>query len=209
MELSKAQTSRNHIIKTAFVLFLEKGYKQITINNIVKDSGFSKGAIYHHFKSKEAIYYATLETYYFCYLTKEQLQLSSGNFKSDIKKMYAYVCKVFGQIENLTSSKLKYPIRNFFSFQLESQLNPKVRDQIYETVLFYRLELVKIVSAAKQNNQIKQDIDIEAIAFQIAGIIEGIAINNATLELDVESKLMVQYDIVFNSFFKLICTEQE
>ncbi|PCH75912.1 MAG: hypothetical protein COB98_07705 [Flavobacteriaceae bacterium] len=207
MALSKAQISKNHIVKTAFILFLEKGYKDITINNIVKASGFSKGAIYHHFASKEAIYYATLDTYYFDLLKNEKIQFLSGDFKNDIKNLYKYICQIFSQIENLTADKLKYPIRNFFSYQLESELNAEIRNQTYETVLFYRSEVLKIVSAAKTNKQIKQDIDSKAISFQILGIIEGLAINNSTLEKDVETKLLVQYDYVFNSFFKLICIE--
>lgn len=37
-------------------LFLEKGYDHTTIQDIVNElGGLSKGAIYHHFKSKEEI----------------------------------------------------------------------------------------------------------------------------------------------------------
>ena len=37
-------------------LFLEKGYDNTTIQDIVDElGGLSKGAIYHHFKSKEEI----------------------------------------------------------------------------------------------------------------------------------------------------------
>lgn len=44
------------IIKSAEKLFLEKGYEDTTIQDIVDDLGdLSKGAIYHHFKSKEEI----------------------------------------------------------------------------------------------------------------------------------------------------------
>ncbi len=44
------------IIETALQLFLEKGYERTTIQDIVdRLGGLSKGAIYHHFKSKEEI----------------------------------------------------------------------------------------------------------------------------------------------------------
>ncbi|MFD3445720.1 TetR/AcrR family transcriptional regulator [Microbacteriaceae bacterium 4G12] len=43
------------ILDVSFKLFMEKGYEKTTIQDIVNDLGMSKGAIYHHFKSKEEI----------------------------------------------------------------------------------------------------------------------------------------------------------
>lgn len=44
------------IVTTAFRLFMEKGYEHTSIQDIIDQlGGFSKGAIYHHFKSKEDI----------------------------------------------------------------------------------------------------------------------------------------------------------
>lgn len=44
------------ILDAAQRLFLEKGYEQTTIQDIVDElDGLSKGAVYHHFKSKEEI----------------------------------------------------------------------------------------------------------------------------------------------------------
>lgn len=43
------------ILNVSFHLFAEKGYEKTTIQDIVNALGMSKGAIYHHFKSKEEI----------------------------------------------------------------------------------------------------------------------------------------------------------
>lgn len=46
----------NLILETASQLFVEKGYERTSVQDIVnKLGGLSKGAIYHHFKSKEEI----------------------------------------------------------------------------------------------------------------------------------------------------------
>ncbi len=46
----------NLILDTAFRLFMEKGYEHTSIQDIIDNlGGLSKGAIYHHFKSKEDI----------------------------------------------------------------------------------------------------------------------------------------------------------
>ncbi|MDR2486952.1 MAG: TetR/AcrR family transcriptional regulator, partial [Clostridiales Family XIII bacterium] len=43
------------ILDIAAKLFMEKGYEQTTMQNIVDELGMSKGAIFHHFKSKEDV----------------------------------------------------------------------------------------------------------------------------------------------------------
>ncbi|MGL9727171.1 TetR/AcrR family transcriptional regulator [Enterococcus sp. DIV0756] len=46
----------NKILDVSMQLFLEKGYEHTSIQDIVNNlGGLSKGAIYHHFKSKEEI----------------------------------------------------------------------------------------------------------------------------------------------------------
>jgi len=109
--------SKENIIKTAFILFLQKGYKEVTIKNIMEITGLSKGAIYHHFSSKEEIYEATLQIYYFKILNNDIAQMISGNFKQDVETLYQFAAGVFSEIEHLSEQSLDFPIRNFFSFQ--------------------------------------------------------------------------------------------
>lgn len=50
------------ILEVALRLFLEKGYDKTSIQDIIDGlGGLSKGAIYHHFKSKEAILLAVTD----------------------------------------------------------------------------------------------------------------------------------------------------
>jgi AcrR family transcriptional regulator len=52
----------NRILDVAFRLFMEKGYDRTSIQDIIDHlGGLSKGAIYHHFKTKEDILMAVME----------------------------------------------------------------------------------------------------------------------------------------------------
>lgn len=52
----------NLILDVAFRLFMEKGYEHTSIQDIINNlGGLSKGAIYHHFKSKEDILLAVTD----------------------------------------------------------------------------------------------------------------------------------------------------
>lgn len=49
------------ILDTAEQLFIEKGYDRASLQDILDRTGLSKGAIYHHFASKEDIFYAVCD----------------------------------------------------------------------------------------------------------------------------------------------------
>lgn len=52
----------NLILDVSFRLFMEKGYERTSIQDIIDNlGGLSKGAIYHHFKSKEDILVAVTD----------------------------------------------------------------------------------------------------------------------------------------------------
>lgn len=59
------EETRNLIIDTAAKLFVEKGYDNTSIQDIIDNlGGLSKGAIYHHFKSKEEIMNAASDKFF-------------------------------------------------------------------------------------------------------------------------------------------------
>jgi AcrR family transcriptional regulator len=52
----------NQILTVALNLFIQKGYEQTSIQDIINElGGLTKGAIYHHFKSKEEILQAVTD----------------------------------------------------------------------------------------------------------------------------------------------------
>ena len=49
------------ILDTAERLFIQKGYEKTSLQDIIRETDLSKGAIYHHFTSKEEIFYSVCE----------------------------------------------------------------------------------------------------------------------------------------------------
>ena len=48
--------TKEHILNVCTGLFLQKGFKDLTMKEIVEKTGMSKGAIYHYFDSKENLF---------------------------------------------------------------------------------------------------------------------------------------------------------
>ena len=59
--LERGETTRVQILGAATELFAQQGYEAVSIDAILQASAISKGALYHHFKSKEALFTAVLD----------------------------------------------------------------------------------------------------------------------------------------------------
>lgn len=55
--------TREYIIEQAFSLFLSRSYEAVSINDISQAIGLTKGALYHHFTSKEDLFKAVIDKY--------------------------------------------------------------------------------------------------------------------------------------------------
>ena len=60
--MSKVST-RDRILDAALSVFAGKGYHRATVDDIVRASATSKGAVYHHFSNKEAVFVALVDDF--------------------------------------------------------------------------------------------------------------------------------------------------
>lgn len=80
------------ILQVSLQLFITKGYEKTTLNDIIQNlGGLTKGAIYHHFKSKEEILIAvinslTAETSHFMAAIREDPTLTG---KQKLERMFS------------------------------------------------------------------------------------------------------------------------
>jgi TetR/AcrR family fatty acid metabolism transcriptional regulator len=55
--------TRERILGAALEMFARKGYHRALVDDIVRASGTSKGAVYHHFPTKEAVFLALVDEF--------------------------------------------------------------------------------------------------------------------------------------------------
>ncbi len=59
----RSEETRNHILETAIQLFSHTGYDATGVAEICQAAGVSKGAFYHHFPTKQAVFMELLNSY--------------------------------------------------------------------------------------------------------------------------------------------------
>lgn len=60
---AQAAERREQLLKTAFLLFSERGYRATSIRDIAKASGVTEGLLYHYFTGKADLFSAVLTEY--------------------------------------------------------------------------------------------------------------------------------------------------
>jgi AcrR family transcriptional regulator len=63
MQRAPSAATRERILDAALAVFAGKGYHRASVDDIVRASGTSKGAVYHHFPNKEAVFLALVDDF--------------------------------------------------------------------------------------------------------------------------------------------------
>ena len=62
LRVRQAEATRSLLIEVARESFTEHGYAATSIDDIIQQAGVARGALYHHFSGKEALFRAVYET---------------------------------------------------------------------------------------------------------------------------------------------------
>ena len=200
--------SKELILKTAYGLFLKKGYQSVSIKDIMEASKLSKGGIYHHFASKDAILFAVLDQYFFKTLNIDETSFGNLSFKESIVRIYTLGVSLFAMVESMGKNGIKYPIQRMFHFQLECENFPEIRKQFRNTSMAYKNFIQQVVAMGIEKGEVKKELNPEILSLQIVGMIEGIAIHNSSVKDNIEQMLMGKFNMVFNSYLNFICTSK-
>jgi AcrR family transcriptional regulator len=56
--VARGEATRSQLIEVATRLFADRGYEDTSIEAVLREAGVSRGSLYHHFASKEALFEA-------------------------------------------------------------------------------------------------------------------------------------------------------
>lgn len=59
----RSEETRARILESAIKLFSNRGYNKASVDDLCAEAGISKGAFYHHFESKQALFLALLDSW--------------------------------------------------------------------------------------------------------------------------------------------------
>ena len=163
--------TREYIIDEAYKLFLNHSYEAVSISMISEAIGFTKGALYHHFRNKEELYRALIDKHF--PITSVKVDVDTISLEE-----YTGVCidhthnilkAIFGSEETFIPVNYLSLIADCFRhYEGFSENKAQVIDEAVKDVEV-------ILRNAISRGEIRSDINVEVVALQYFSLSIGLA----------------------------------
>jgi AcrR family transcriptional regulator len=169
-------SARNIILETAFALFVGHGYTAVSVNDICRVAGVTKGGFYHHWNSKEELFTEILIE---GYLPEMEKLMGSIKISRDPDDRLLSFFTVWGQAFRDTGNHPEIPNKEFglwYLFLEGLNHNPPFREGIkafYGRLLILSAEIIR---NGQISGRFRSDMKAEEIARALVAQLEGTAI---------------------------------
>ena len=169
----KMDNTKEFIIDEAFKLFLNHSYEAVSISDISKAIGFTKGALYHHFKNKEELFKSVIDKY---------VKMHELTVDVDTISLENYLELTLAQTENIIRTLFSYsqiytPI-NYMSFISDAFRHYPGYAEAQGAFINGEIEHTKkILENALKRGEIRDDISASTTAINFFSINMGLAGN--------------------------------
>ena len=165
MKRMTEKSIRERIIETAMRLFEAYGYHRVTVDQIVKESGTSKGGFYHNFKSKDELLYIIHDQFISYVLEKAQEACQQWNTPPE--RLQAIV-KSFVKMIDLYRSQVTifYQESLFLSPEYFAEIERK-RDQ-------YKQMMFAVIQEGIETGDFRPELPVPIVSMAIFGMVNWI-----------------------------------
>ena len=170
--------SKKHILETAFRLFLQKNFKEVTMNEIVEKTGLSKGAFYHYFKSKEELFEDVVNEYYLSDLAVQYEKLDKSSLSKYCEE-YLNMVKSFSAWQLLGEGNNEELTTNYYLLIFDAlKILPGFKQKMIKMNQNEFNAMKQAVINARKNGEIKSILSDDQIAGIFLFITDGLGIRS-------------------------------
>ena len=167
--------TKEKILKTALKLFVEKGFAEVSISDLIQEVGIAKGGFYHHFKSKDQLINDIIEKVIFPYL--EDIIKCIDECQGSTKEKLHNVFEKNSQTE--TYLKTNFNVDNISERSIIILTIECIKR--YETMAVYVIKFTdqllgrieNIIEEGKGKGELLNTVDSKSISIYIVSLIEG------------------------------------
>jgi AcrR family transcriptional regulator len=194
--------NRTHILATAFRLFFQKGYKSVTMSDLVKESGLSKGAFYHYFNSKEDLYKHSMDMFMDHYLDNFSLEFDEAlTLKENLIGLYDQFIPITDNM-NTSSQEAAEGLSNYLIFLQGLMRKPEYRIKMANYNRNFNIQFTEWIKLAQERGEILNRLEPELLARHFTSLMKGIGVLHAFV--DQSEPVAVTFKKIINQFFDLI-----
>ncbi|HMI61333.1 MAG TPA: TetR/AcrR family transcriptional regulator [Puia sp.] len=191
--MSKAERTREFIIKKTAPIFNMKGFAGTSLSDMTEATGLTKGSIYGNFTDKDEVALAAFD---------HNTKVVSGAIRAEMAKQASYRDKLmvyvefYGNFPKYTFFEGGCPVLN--TLVEADDTHPKLKEKAVEALLRWKDRLAGIIEEGIAAGEFKADTNAEDTAVTMIALFEG-----AILFTKATGKMSYKKAIV-NSVEKLI-----
>jgi TetR/AcrR family fatty acid metabolism transcriptional regulator len=162
----RRQATRAKLLEAATCVLARSGFERATLDEIVREAGFSKGAFYVHFESKDDLFWAMLE---------ERISHQQEAFRGAVdygKSMDHNVRMILSAVFGLLGDDALWGSL-FMEFHAHAARNEQVRQRLGSMYEGWRQLIVDILSVSRDTGRMRSDADVELMATVLVATVEG------------------------------------
>lgn len=190
--------TKDFIVEESFKLFLNYSYEAVSINDISKAIGLTKGALYHHFKNKEELFKTVVDKY-----------LCIPDVVADIDTIsladYILLCTSEAEkiIKRLFGFTLVFTPINYMSMFADAFRHYPDYAELKGKFITREIEKTKkVLENAIKSGEIRGDINTSLIAMNFFSINMGLA-GNLVINNSIDESISLLKEQNFE-FYKLL-----
>ena len=172
--------TENAILEMAFAMFLEKGFSEVSTNELIRETGLTKGGFYYAFKSREDLDQRVVEKYIrpFFVQPAEQMQRVWEEKRQDIPTGELlwhgfFMPQRFINYQQEIGREVAF--RNFYFLLYEGMKKfPEVAEYFREFNIRKGESLRRILERGQMRGEISKTIDLENYVTMILAMQDGI-----------------------------------
>jgi AcrR family transcriptional regulator len=165
------ETTRQLILRTAFEEFYRYGFRGGSLNRIVEETGLTKGALFHHFASKQELGYAVVDEVIwprFKATWVDPLEQSEDPIK-ETKRLLLHMTEKAGSSGSLVQG---CPINNLA--QEMSPLDEEFRQRLERIYVAWRRALETALANSIKAGRVRKNVSPANVAAFIVAALTGI-----------------------------------
>jgi TetR/AcrR family transcriptional repressor of nem operon len=196
---SNPSPTKTKILDAALSVIRSKGYSATTVDDLCAEAGVTKGAFFHHFKSKEDLGVSAAE--YWSTVTNAHFEKASYHRHSDpLDRLLAYI--------DLRQALLEGEVPEFTCLvgtmvQEAYDSSPAIREACRKSIFGHAANVAKDIEEAKRKYAPNAEWSSESLALHTQAVIQGAFIlakseGRAKLAAESISHLRRYLEFLFN-----------
>jgi len=167
VKLTKADRTRARLIEVAKRLYQEHGSDHVTVRRIAAAAKIEAGSIYYHFRSRDEIMRAVLES-------------GVGGARDEVMQAIADTGPDSSPLDRLRAAlgaHLKYTLREHFSSRLRSirRLPKRLRDRHMQQEREYAAVFAKLLREAHKQGLLREGYNLSVVRMLVLGALTWVA----------------------------------